>query len=50
MSVYNQSFKKYNSIITPYVPDFATRPSWYMYSLTFKNNKIRNKVKNLWKK
>ena len=45
VSIYNQSFKNYNSIITPYVPDFATRPSWYMYSLTFKNNKIRNKVK-----
>ena len=41
---YSKNFKDLNNIFPPYVPSYASRPSWYMYTINFKNKKIRNKV------
>ncbi len=41
---YSNIFKNLKNISPPYVPDYASKPSWYMYCVNFKNKKTRNKV------
>jgi perosamine synthetase len=43
--IYSRSFNENENIITPHLPEYVTRPSWYMYCLTFKTKKIKKKVK-----
>jgi perosamine synthetase len=41
---YNNAFKGHPLIKTPYLPDYADRPSWYMYCLSFADNVNRDNV------
>ena len=36
---YSKNFKDLNNIFPPYVPSYASRPSWYMYTVNFKTKK-----------
>ena len=44
--IYSDHFIKQKNIEVPYLPNYVTRPSWYMYCLIFRTNKLRNKVMN----
>ena len=44
--IYSDHFVKQKNIEVPYLPNYVTRPSWYMYCLIFSTNKLRNKVMN----
>lgn len=36
--IYDEGFAGHELFTTPHVPDYATRPSWYMYCLTLDEN------------
>ncbi len=40
---YNNLFKDYNNITTPFVPEYSTKPTWYMYSISVEQ-KLRNRL------
>lgn len=44
---YNERFKGHPRIKTPHVPDYANRPSWYMYCLTLDKGINRDNVLKL---
>lgn len=46
---YNKAFKNHPLIEIPYVPEYATRHSWYMYCLTLAESIDRDKVVNILK-
>jgi perosamine synthetase len=43
---YDKAFSKFPNVSTPFVPNYVSVHSWYMYSLKFKNSFISNKFKN----
>jgi dTDP-4-amino-4,6-dideoxygalactose transaminase len=47
--IYTKELKKNKNITPPFIPDYATQPSWYMYSIKVKK-KFRNKLINFLKK
>ena len=42
--VYNRAFKNSKHLEIPYLPNFVSRHSWYMYCLKLKKPKLRNKL------
>ena len=46
--IYNKAFKNINLVETPYLPNYVTRHTWYMYCLTFsdKINLINKRLIN----
>ncbi len=45
--IYNKAFKNINLVETPYLPNYVTRHTWYMYCLTFSDKINRDKIKDL---
>ena len=43
-SFYNEAFKDHPLISIPYIPEYATRHSWYMYCLNLDKSINRNLV------
>jgi perosamine synthetase len=47
---YNQYFLECDGVTTPFVPDYVSRPSWYMYTISLNKSIDRDKVKDRLKK
>lgn len=42
--IYSKSFQNMKNVFPPYIPKYASKPSWYMYCLNFSSKTLRDKV------
>ncbi|MDB4154721.1 DegT/DnrJ/EryC1/StrS family aminotransferase [Candidatus Pelagibacter sp.] len=48
--IYSKSFKNLKNVFPPFVPKYASRPSWYLYCLNFSSKGVRDRVMKALKK